>query len=223
MTTSPPTPPGVDFEVIRSELGTAVIGDVCDAFGRYHQCLPAAIAPLDDGMTLVGRAMPVLMGDCYQPPRQAFGLLTAALDQLEADEVYLTSGGLQRSAYWGEILSETAIARGAAGAVIDGYHRDTRRVLALGWPVFSRGRYAQDSGARSSVLAYRVPVEIDGVAIPPGALVVGDIDGVVVVPPDIEADVIDAALRKAATESQVLTAIRAGMSSTQAWHEFGVL
>jgi regulator of RNase E activity RraA len=57
-----------------------------------------------------------------------------------------------RCAYWGEILTATARTRGANGAVIDGFHRDTPQVLEQDWPVFSRGRFAQDSGVRTKVI-----------------------------------------------------------------------
>lgn len=209
--------------IVYEQLGTPVIGDVCDQLGRYHQCLPPHIRAMDPGMKIVGRAMPVLMADTFGAPEKPFGLLTEALDQLLPGEVYISGGGLKRSAYWGELLTATAKARGAAGAVIDGWHRDSRQVLAQEWPVFSEGSHAQDSGVRSLVAAYRVPVEIGGVRITPGDLIVGDIDGVVVIPQDIEADVIRLALEKATAENVVLNAIRAGMSSTEAWATYGVL
>ena len=50
-----------------------------------------------------------------------------------------------RCAYWGEILTATAKMRGARGAVIDGYHRDTQKVLEQQWPIFSRARFARRS------------------------------------------------------------------------------
>ncbi|MCL6554085.1 MAG: FtsX-like permease family protein, partial [Firmicutes bacterium] len=70
-----------------------------------------------------------------------------------------------------EILTATAKKRGAVGAVINGYHRDTPRVLEQNWPVFSRGRFAQDSSVRTQVVDYRCPIEIGGVWVEPGDLV----------------------------------------------------
>ncbi len=216
--------PTEDAAVVRvGDIGTAVLGDVCDQLGLFHQCLPPQIRGITEGARLVGRAMPVLMGDSFAPPERLFGRLTEALDQLEPGEVYLTAGGLGRSAYWGEILTVTAKGRGAAGAIIDGYHRDTRQCLAENWPIFSRGAFTQDSGARSQVNDYRVPAEVGGVLVSPGDLVVADIDGVVVIPRDVEREVIDRAIHKASAENAVLRAIRSGMSSTTAWKEFGVL
>jgi regulator of RNase E activity RraA len=128
-----------------------------------------------------------------------------------------------RCAYWGEILTATARTRGAAGAVIDGYHRDTPQILEQGWPVFSRGRFAQDSGARSKVADYRCPIEIDAVWINPGDLIFGDLDGVVVIPRKHEAEIIDRALAKARGEKLVRRDIEAGLSSTDAFAKYGIL
>src|ERR1700679_3579374 len=112
-----------------------------------------------------------------------------------------------RCAYWGEILTATAKKRGAAGAVINGFHRDTPRVLEQNWPVFSRGRFAQDSAVRTIVADYRCPVQIEDVSVQHGDLIFGDLDGVVVVPRKVEAEVIAQALAKARGEKSVRNAI----------------
>ena len=174
-------------------------------------------------MVLAGRAMPVLMIDVHGPQRKPFGLLTEALDALQPGEVYVCGGGAMRCAYWGELLTATARTRGAAGAVIDGYHRDTPKVLEQDWPVFSRGRYAQDSSVRTAVTAFRCPIEIGGVWIEPGDLVFGDLDGVVVIPRALEQDVVPRALEKARGEKLVRKAIEGGMSATAAFKQFGIL
>jgi regulator of RNase E activity RraA len=208
---------------VRDKLYSAVVGDVLDSLGRFHQILPAAIRPMLPDMKLVGRAMPALIADVHGPQRQPFGLLTQSLDALEPNEVYVGAGGTMRCAYWGEILTATARTRGAVGAVVDGFHRDTRGVLAQNWPVFSRGSYAQDSSVRSKVIDFRVPIEVGSVRIEPGDLVIGDVDGVVVVPAEVEAEVIERSLEKAATENVVLKAIEGGMSATEAFATYGVL
>ena len=135
--------------------------------------------------------------------------LCRTLDQLEPGEIHLTA---------------TARARGAAGAVVNGYHRDTPKVLEQDWPVFSRGRFAQDSRVRTQVADYRCAVEIGGVWIEPGDLVFGDLDGVVVIPRKHEDVVIERALEKAGAENLVRKAIEEnGMSSTEAFRKYGDL
>jgi regulator of RNase E activity RraA len=211
------------FALARCELYSPVVGDILDSLGRYHQFLPQPIQPLREEMRVVGRAMPILMIDVHGPQQKPFGLLTEALDDLRQGEVYVAGGGTMRCAYWGELLTAAARTRGAVGAVIDGFHRDTPKVLEQKWPVFSRGRYAQDSSVRTAVAAFRCPIEIGGVWIEPGDLVFGDLDGVVIVPRALEAEVVGRALEKARAEKLVRKAIEGGMSAAAAFKKFGVL
>ena len=211
------------FEIIRTKLYTAVIGDILDGIGRTRQFLPPEIRPLRPDMRLAGRAMPSVVSDVHGPQKKPFGYLTEALDQLEPGEVYISPRVVQPVALWGEILTATSQGRGAVGAVVDGYFRDTAQVLERDFPVFGWGCFAQDSSVRTIVADYRVPVEIGGVRVAPGDLIIGDIDGVLVVPQDVEAEVLEAALDKASTENIVCKAIDAGMSATEAFARFGVL
>jgi 4-hydroxy-4-methyl-2-oxoglutarate aldolase len=211
------------FALMRETLYTPVVGDILDQMGFYHQFLPQPIQAIHESYRLAGRAMPVIIAEVYGPQKRPFGKLTESLDQLQPGEIYVTGGGSMRCAYWGEILTATARMRGAVGAVIDGFHRDTPRVLEQNWPVFSRGRYAQDSSVRMSVFDYRCAVEIGGVSIQPGDLVYGDMDGVVIIPKLQELEVIEKALEKARTEKVVRKAIENGMSSTEAFKKYGIL
>ncbi len=211
------------FELILSTLYTPVVGDLLDKLGYWHQFLPQQIQPLNIDMKLVGRAMPVQIADTWGFQKEPFGQLTDALDQINAFEIYIATGGQLNCAAWGEILTATARTRGGNGAIIDGYHRDTSRVLDQNWPVFSRGRYAQDAAVRSSVVDFRCPVEIGGVSVKPGDLVFGDLDGVVVVPKSVEEEVIAGSLEKARGEKLVRKEIEAGASSTVTFAKYGIL
>jgi regulator of RNase E activity RraA len=111
----------------------------------------------------------------------------------------------------------------AAGAVLDGWSRDTPEVLAAGFPVFSYGGYAQDQGARGKVVDYRVAVEINAVRIAPGDIVFGDVDGVLVIPRAAEEEAIRRAFEKVNAENTVRDAIRGGMSTAEAFRTFGVM
>ena len=207
------------LEVIKKELYTPVVGDILDQMGLYHQFLPQAVRPLRDDMKLAGYAMTVLMIDVFGQQKKPFGYLTEALDDLQEDEIYVAAGGTMRCAYWGELLTATAKKRGAAGAVVNGWHRDTPQVLDQNWPVFSRGCYAQDSSVRTQVVDYRCRIEIEGVTVMSGDLIFGDVDGVLVIP----AEHIEYALEKARGEKNVRKAIEKGMSATEAFATFGIL
>jgi len=95
--------------------------------------------------------------------------------------------------------------------------------MAQQWPVFSRGSFGQDSSVRTKVIDYRCRVEIAGVAIEPGDIVFGDIDGVVVIPRRLEDEVIERALTKAQGEKTVLDEIANGLSSTDAFAKHRIL
>lgn len=206
-----------------SMLYTAVVGDILDSFGLYFQFLPPELRPIHPSHKVFGLAMPVLMMDVYGVQKEPFGKLTHALDDLADGEVYIASGALPRSANWGELLTATAKVRGAVGAVVDGFHRDTTQVLAQSFPVFSRGAWAQDSGPRMAVADFRIPIEIGKTIVRPGDLVFGDIDGVLIVPSESLDEVLDKATEKAKAEKVVRQAIENGMSATQAFKKYGVL
>src|SRR5919112_363276 len=220
------------FELIRRELYTAVVGDVMDSIGFRHQFLPPQIKPLSNDMIVVGRSMPVLEADVFAEAHddasdsvmsRPFGLMLQALDDLRPDEVYVCTGASPEYALWGELMSTRAITLGAAGAVVDGYSRDTRGILHLGFPTFSYGGYAQDQGPRGKVIDFRVPLEIGGVRVMPGDIVFGDLDGVCVIPRAAEEEVFRKALEKVQKENLVGRAIQDGMSAQEAFKKFGVM
>jgi regulator of RNase E activity RraA len=220
------------FELIRRERYTAVVGDVMDSIGFRRQFLPPQIKPLRNDMIIVGRSMPVLEANVFTEAHDAasnsvmsrpFGLMLQALDDLRPDEVYVCTGASPEYALWGELMSTRAITLGAAGAVVDGYSRDTRGILQLGFPTFSYGGYAQDQGPRGKVIDFRVPLEIGGVRLEPGDLLFGDLDGVCIIPRAAEAEVVRKALEKAREESVLERALREGMSATEAFARYGIM
>ena len=120
-------------------------------------------------------------------------------------------------------MATAARARGATGAVLNGHVRDAKGLLEMQFPVFCMGCYAQDQKGRGQVIDYRVEVEIGGVRIQPGDMLIGDIDGVVVVPHQVEAEVFSAALNKARTEKTIKTDLEQGMLATVAFKKYGIL
>jgi regulator of RNase E activity RraA len=214
------------FAMMRRRLFTAVVGDILDTRDRLHQFLPPEVQPLHPDMVLAGRAMPVLEADLDRPPRadeKPFGLMFESLDDLKPNEVYLVTGSSPTYSLWGELMSTRAMKLGAAGCVCNGPIRDTKGILALKFPTFATGRYAQDQRPRGTVIDFRVPVSIGAVRVAPGDIVFGDIDGVVIVPREIEQDVLSAALQKVEAENKVRTAIEAGVSASEAFRKYGVM
>lgn len=216
---------------IKGNLNTAVVGDIMDQLGFQNQFLTPKIKPLRDDMIVVGRAMPVLETDTLDNTstssnamlKKPFGLMLEALDQLKENEIYLCTGGTPTYALWGELMSTRALQCGASGAVLDGYSRDTLGILKLNFPTFSYGTYAQDQAPRGKVIDFRVPIKIDNVAITPGDVVFGDIDGVCIIPQEIDKKVVELAVEKVKGENLVRKSIEAGMSSVEAFNKYGIM
>ena len=219
------------FAMMKKELYSAVIGDILDKMNYRHQFLPQRIQPMREEMVVAGRAMPVLEADAFeelsdgQNPimKKNFGLMLEALDDLKENEVYICSGSSPSYALVGELMCTRMKILKAAGAVVNGFHRDTRGILELNFPCFSYGRYAQDQGPRGKVIDYRVPIEMDGVRINPGDIIFGDLDGVLVIPKEVETEVIQKAYEKATGEKMVTEAIRGGMSTVESFAKHGIM
>lgn len=220
------------FAMAQQELFTCVVGDVMDKMQLTHQYLPPAIRPLRPDMTMLGRAMPVLSGDVFQErvegsanalSAKPFGLMLEALDDLRPNEIYVNTGSSPRNAMWGEMMSTRALKLGAKGAVVNGYVRDTRAILSLGFPTFSFGSYGQDSSPRYKVYDFRIPIEIGAVKIRPGDILFGDIDGVLVVPAEAEGEVFAEAFEKARGEKTVKRDLESGMTAVEAFARHGIM
>lgn len=210
------------FDLLRQQLYTAIVGDVLDTLGKRRQFLPPQCRPLRPDMIVAGRAMTVLEVDVAQEPEKAFGLMFEALDSLRPHEIYLAAGASPTYALWGELMSTAARARGAMGAVLAGMSRDTRGILAMDFPVFCYSCYAQDQRGRGQVVAHHVPLEIEGVHVQPGDIVFGDIDGVVVVPREMEAEVITTALEKSRKEKTAMQDLAAGRLAVDVFKAYGI-
>ena len=199
-----------------------------DQIGLVHQFLPPEIRPLDPSMRLVGRAMPVHVEDLDAGARESeslspFGRMMEALDDLREGEVYVCGGGSPNYALWGELMTTRAQVLGAAGAVLDGYYRDTDGIASLGFPTFGYGSYAQDQRLRGHVVDFRAPIQIGQVLVEPGDIVIGDRDGVCIAPRRHEEAIFVKALEKVRAEKVVQREIEAGMPSQEAFAKYGVM
>jgi 4-hydroxy-4-methyl-2-oxoglutarate aldolase len=201
---------------------TAALVDVMDELGLRTQTLPPSIAALSRGMRLAGAAytvegMPSNHGDWDAAIRKTL----AMLGEVPSGHVAVYQCNHASSAHFGE-LSATALAgRGVAGCVIDGGCRDVRLIEALGFPVFARFVTPEDSTWRWEVTATQQPVTIGSVRVSPSDWVVGDEDGVVVVPAGVADHVLRAAETKVGTESEIRTAVANGMPPLDAYERYG--
>jgi 4-hydroxy-4-methyl-2-oxoglutarate aldolase len=205
-------------------LTAALVLDALDAAGLRRQAIQSGIVPRTSRQPVIGRAKTLLWVDFAHDDPATYALELEAVDSVTAGEVIVcATGGSPRSGIWGELLTTAAGNRGAAGVVTDGAVRDLAQMEAAGFPVFSQHVSAYDSFNRQKVVAYDVRVEIGGVTIEPGDLIVADLDGIIVVPAAIEAEILARAAEKASREDGFRAAVSGGMSLTTAYERFKVL
>lgn len=203
-------------------LYTGLIADMLDERGHPARALGTDVMPIDPTHVVAGLAFPAVgrPHDGVDPEAQMQRFLTM-LGEAPTASCLVIAAQADVAAHVGELTTTALAAQGCRGVVTDGGVRDTAAVLAQGFPVFSRYRSPLDSIPRWELEAWDTTVTIDGVPIAPGDVVIGDIDGVVIVPrADAEA-VLTRAEEVATTEDAVRAAITDGMSPQAAYDRHG--
>ncbi|MBC8477443.1 MAG: RraA family protein [Dehalococcoidia bacterium] len=212
------------FDTMRDKLYASVISDVVDSLGARNQQMRADIRPVWEGAMVVGRAYPVLTADIYKLVDDPYGPEIDAVDSLKPNDVMVVcTQRSTRTCFWGELLSTAARVRGARGIVIDGYTRDVAQITKMKFPTFATGIYMVDSAGRSIVVDHNCPVDCGGVLVNPGDIIFGDIDGVVVIPRELEKEVIPLALEKVSKENQLRDELLKGSLLRDAYNKYGIL
>lgn len=217
-------PSEITIAMMRESLYSAVVCDALDALGLRNQSPRIQMPPWTTDAILVGRCATTLWEDMEHAAENPYELELKAVDQCQADDVMICAAyGSMQSALWGELLSTASRNCGCVGAIVDGAVRDVTKLREMTFPVFARGTSPYDSQNRQRVVDLAIPVEIAGVNFAPGDLVFADLDGIVVVPQEVEAEAIQRAWEKAHQENRVRDAISGGMRATDAYEQFGIL
>lgn len=206
-----------------SALYTGALTDVLDRHGYRQQTLGADIVALRPGMRLAGPVYPVLgrahPGNDYDT---SIRRILEMLGSVPAGSVAVYETNERTAAHFGELSATSLASRGCAGAVLDGGARDVEYILREDFPVFSRYVTPQDSVVRWEVVAHGdATIVIDGVRVAPGDWIVGDRDGVVIVPGDRLEQILAEAEEKVSTENQIRSSVRDGMLPLEAYERFG--
>lgn len=216
MVTTEPDPTGTDLVSRLRSLSTSGVSDALDRLGIPGQAL--GIAPLDRSFRLAGRAWTLR----YGPVGQDRGTVGDYVDDIApGDVVVLDNQSRLDATVWGDLLTTTASLRGIAGTVIDGVCRDVDRSLELAYPIFARGNWMRTGKDRVRVEATRIAVSIGGIRVEPGDLLLGDGDGLVVVPAARAEQVLTAAETVEQAEQRIREAVEAGSSLREARVRFG--
>lgn len=215
--------PELDLDAVGRVTYTAVFSDVCDRLGLRHQTAAPGLDPLTDRGTLIGWARTALSRPVEAAPARPYGTEIDFIDSLRRDDVAVVACTEAPVAAWGELFSTAAKGRGARGAVIDGYVRDRSKIVDLGFPLLARGCRPTDSLGRVAIAEADITVEIGGVPVRSGDLMVADADGVVIVPRESAAEAIRLAVEKATTENKARELLLGGGLLAEVWERFRVL
>ena len=213
-----------NLEELRKIFTAALASDCLDALGYTNQVLKEDIKMISGSGIMMGYAFPVKLVEVHEFPEVPYVGLLKALDAVGKDQVYVTPTNRSgRAALWGELLSTACAHKGVAGALTDGPTRDLSRTDAMGFRVFATGTLPVDINGRYEVIEHNVSGVIDGVTINPGDLIVGDCDGVTIVPVAAIDAVVERVIEKNSGENQFRKAVKEGMSPSAAFAKYGVL
>lgn len=197
------------------QLYTGAVNDVLREFCLLEQALPGHILPLREYRTVAGFAFTVKSS----PNVKITGEMTfrvQMLDELGEDHfvVWDTSGD-EKATLWGGVMTATAKGKKVKAACIDGGIRDTHQILEKDFPVFYKYRISNGSLGRCLITHYQIPIKIGDATVKPGDVVLGDIDGVLVVPRDIACAVLLRAEEIKANEKKIFGWVAEGQTIHQ--------
>jgi 4-hydroxy-4-methyl-2-oxoglutarate aldolase len=182
-----------------------------EASGRAG-ALPSDISALAPSMRVWGPAVTVACA-----PGENLAVHEALYTARAGDVLVVDVGGGYEYGYWGEILTVAAQARSLAGLVIDGGVRDGDRIIERGFPVFARRRCVRGTGKAAGSGTINRPIRIGDVTIEPGDLVVGDADGVVIVPSSRVEAVVAAGKTREDVETDIMQRLASGESTLEVY------
>ena len=186
---------------IKKHLYVAAVCDILDELGYRNQAMHQRLRPLLPDIKncgFVGRARTLdwLETDLIAED-DPYGLEIEAIDSLNAGDVVVHSTDQNgTNAPWGELMSTIAKRKGAVGCICDSQVRDCIKIIEMNYPVYYAGIRPLDSKGRGIVIAYDVQVQCGEVLVNSGDLIFADFDGIVVVPKNIEEEVIQRAKGK---------------------------
>lgn len=188
-------------------LDSCAVSDALVAVGR--EGVATGLHPVATARRVIGRVVTVQLGPADGRPG-ARHLATAAVEGARPGEVIVIAGGRDDTAGWGGLLSRAAVARGVAAVVVDGAVRDVDESVDLGLPVYARTATPRTARGRLTEVGWNEPVVIAGVEVRPGDIVVADGSGVVFVPGDIAAEVLERARTVAERERRMAAQVDKG-------------
>ncbi len=192
-------------------LATSNLSDACDRVG-IPRCAVQGIVPRWGRTKIVGRAVTIRMTAAGAVPAVAHLGVDAIANSAKGDVIVIDNRGDLHHNCWGEILALGAKLQGVSGVVVDGAVRDVDACETFDFPVHARGTVPSTARGRIVQEAWNVPVRLGDAPVRPGDVIVADVNGVVVLPIEKLAQVVESAEEIMAKENAMLDALRAGES-----------
>lgn len=203
------------------QLAVATLSDGCDQIAGRRGYLDFDIRGRINARKIAGPAVTVLEVPTTERhlPELAFDVID---DSPPGSVIVIACGGEKNTATWGELMNAGATARGHEGVVLDGGVRDVELIRqATDFPVYARSVVGSSSVGRLKTVEKNIPVQIGGVQIRPGDHIVGDEDGIVVIPAEFAQEIIEFAEEAEATEAEMVRYIQESRSIRAATEKFG--
>ena len=201
------------FEQVREHISSSIMSDALDGLGYRNQMISYPIRPLKDDSFIYGPAFTSIGTEVYSMPEDPLTAQCRVVDQLSENEVYvLVIRGEKNCAVFGELFANGVRNRKGAGVLTDGYARDIRQLKQMDFPLLYGGINPCTSKGRCEINECQIPVTMCGVTIRPGDIILGDLDGVAVIPYEIAEEAFDRAFETVDKETVVRDGLQQGAS-----------
>lgn len=205
-------------------LYSAVVADVLDGLGFRNQVLPPEIRPLTPASRIEGIVFPARAVTVTEIPERPYELEIAAVEAMTRGDVLVVDAGNERTCgFWGELLTTACRYKGVRGVVMTACTRDMWKLKQLDFPIYGIGYHPADSKGRADIVEIGEPIAIGGVRMKRGDLILGDEDGVVVIPAEAAADALRLANEKIAGENIARADLEQGVPMGEVFRKHGIL
>jgi regulator of RNase E activity RraA len=213
------------LQYLEQHAYAAAFSDILDEMGYRSQAVSpdAGIRPLRETFVAAGRAVTLLnVPDTNE--EEPYDQVIKCIDSLEPGAILVTTGSVHlETGIMGELTATALQVKQCRGAIVNGYTRDLRKLIKMGYPTFAWGASPIDTTGRVRVVEYNIPITIGGMQVTPGDLVFADLDGIMVIPREAEEEVIGKVLDRITTESVVRKELAEGKPMSDVWSKYGVL
>jgi regulator of RNase E activity RraA len=209
---------------VLDSLYPAVVADVLDSLGFRQQTLRHDIRPLTPAHKIAGRVFPARARTVQEIPAEPYKLEIAAVEAMTRGDVLVVDAQDDRTCgFWGELLTTACLYKGVRGVVMTACTRDLWKIKELNFPVFGIGFHPADSKGRADIVAIGEPITLGGVKTERGDWLLGDEDGVVIIPSEVAEETLRRAGEKVSGENVVRRELANGMPMGEAFRKYGIL